>query len=692
MNRMKLFYLVVFALSCTFTFAQEHVTHFCGQVAAQERLFARYPHAHDEAQRATEALERECQIAQSQRGGGSELYIIPVVFHIIHENGPENISEAQINDALSILTRDFRKQNADTSVIVDAFSAIAADCDIEFRLATIDPDGNCHSGINRVVSDLTNDGTNSDMKLLSIWPRNSYLNIWVCKTIGSGIAGFTNLPGDVNGNWGVFADGIVMRSDYVGSIETSQLARSRTLTHEVGHWLNLYHTWGPTNNPAEASNCDFDDNVNDTPNTIGYTTCNLNGASCGSAIDNVQNYMEYSYCSRMFTQGQRTRMRTALQSNTAQRNQLWTQANLEETGVLNPPLCLADFSSSQFTVCAGDTMTFFDASYHNVTEWSWDFGDGQLLSGIDPLVHKNPTHVYTNEGVYNVSLTVSNGTQSVSTTQTAAVRVLTGGMLSSPIAEGFETEWPGSWITNNIDSDETWEVTPNAFYSGAKSLRIRNFSVDAGNTDEFYTATMDLTGAESAEISYKWAYASRIEETDDRLRISVSGDCGTTWSLRKLHKGLTNLPTAANTNSFFTPASAADWESNTISLTNPDWFNDRFRVRIEFTSYGGNNLYLDDINITAQILSGVREVSPLFFFNVYPNPSDAGMMLDVYLPSAERQTIQLFNAQGELVEVLHDGLLASGKQLIPIADQPAGLYTIVMSKADHMAVQRLVFR
>ena len=89
---MKLFSLVVLALSCTFTFAQEHITHFCGQVAAQERLFARHPHARAEALRATEALENECQAAQSQRGGGSELYIIPVVFHIIHENGPENIS------------------------------------------------------------------------------------------------------------------------------------------------------------------------------------------------------------------------------------------------------------------------------------------------------------------------------------------------------------------------------------------------------------------------------------------------------------------------------------------------------------------------------------------------------------------------------------------------------------------------
>ena len=113
-------------------------------------------------------------------------------------------------------------------------------------------------------------------------------------------------------------------------------------------------------------------------------------------------------------------------------------------------------------------------------------------------------------------------------------------------------------------------------------------------------------------------------------------------------------------------------------------------MRFEFTSYGGNNLYLDDINITAAL--GVKEIKPLFFFNVYPNPSDDDMTLDVYVPSSERQTIQLFNAQGELVDILHDGILAAGKQLIAVPHQPAGLYTIVMSKQDHMAVQRVVFR
>jgi PKD repeat protein len=689
---MKNIYLFLLAFLTFQGYAQQHETYFCGQNAAQERLFARHPHARVSCEQATRDLERFTREMESQRGGGNQLYIIPVVFHIIHENGNENISEEQIMDAINILNRDFRKMNADTSDIVGAFDDIAADTYIEFRLATIDPDGNCHSGVNRIVSPLTNDGTNSDMKALSYWPRSSYLNIWVCAEIGNGIAGFTNLPGDVNGNWGAFEDGIVMRSDYVGSIETSSPIRSRTLTHEIGHWLNLYHTWGPTNSPGEASNCDFDDNVTDTPNTIGWTSCNINGASCGSTQDNVQNYMEYSYCSRMFTQGQGTRMRAALQSSTAQRNQLWTQANLEETGVLNPPLCIVSFSSSQFTVCAGDTISFFDNSYHNISSWTWDFGDGQTLSGNDPLIHKNPVHSYSEPGVYNVSLTVGNGSQNLSSTEIAFVRVLTNAMIASPLEEGFEGDWPGNWITNNINDDETWEITPNAFYNGSKSLRLRNFSIEEGNTDEFYSATIDLSGAEAAYITYKWSWANRTAETDDRFRISASSDCGVTWSQRKLHKGLTNLPTADPTNTFFVPASLEDWDEEEIQLINDSWFTDRFRVKFEFTGYGGNNLYIDDINIYGLFPTGIREATPVFFYNVYPNPSDENMTLDLFQQGSERVRIEMFNSQGQLVEVLHDGMLASGKHLLTVNHRAPGLYTIVMSKGSHSAIQRVVFR
>jgi PKD repeat protein len=689
---LKSFFSVFLVMAAVALSAQNHITHFCGQVHAHDRMCNHHEGAREEITIATDALEAYTAEYIASRGGDDEIYIIPVVFHIIHQNGAENISDEQIQDCVNILTRDFRKLNADTSQIVDEFVDIASDCGIEFRLAARDPEGVCHTGINRILSELTYDGGNPAMKDLDYWPRNSYLNVWVCASIGDGVAGFTNLPGDVAPSWAADDDGIVMRSDYVGSIGTSSVSKSRTMTHEVGHWLNLYHPWGPTNNPGAASNCNTDDLVTDTPNTIGHTSCDLDGASCGSEIDNVQNYMEYSYCSTMFTWGQRQRMRAALTSSVAQRNQLWTQNNLEDTGVIDPPLCAAVFEADRRTCCSGESVQFTDYSYHAATSWSWNFGDGTTLSGSDPAVHKNPIHVYESAGIYNVSLEVSNESSTVNNTVNAAVYVLEPGALSAPLEEGFEGAFPGtSWITNNVDGDETWEITPSASFTGDKSLKLRNYSIDAGGLDELLSGTYDMASADTVWLSYKWSYANRVDETDDRLRVSVTGDCGNTWNLRKLYKGLTNLPTANPTNSQFTPTNDSQWDSETLVLTNTNWMTDRFRVKFDFTSYGGNNLYIDDINIYASFTTGVREVRPTFLYNVYPNPSSAEMRLELTQLNTEQITIELYNATGQLCLSLFDGQLTSGRHLVSIPEQPSGLYNLVLRKGGHSDVQKVIF-
>ena len=131
-------------------------------------------------------------------------------------------------------------------------------------------------------------------------------------------------------------NGIWILHDYVGSIGTGTTGKSRALTHEVGHWLNLDHLWGPNNNPGNSSSCSDDDGVDDTPRCIGVTSCNLTANTCSNdavdgywntdVVDNVENFMEYSYCSKMFTNDQRSRMRAAITSNI--RNNLWQPSNL----------------------------------------------------------------------------------------------------------------------------------------------------------------------------------------------------------------------------------------------------------------------------------------------------------------------------------------------------------------------------
>ncbi|HRH39120.1 MAG TPA: M43 family zinc metalloprotease, partial [Flavobacteriales bacterium] len=305
--------------------------------------------------------------------GERSTYTIPIVFHIIHNYGPENIGDDQVLDAVRILNEDYNKLNPDWPNVRPEFLSLVANVSIEFKLARKDPNGNCTNGITRTVSTLTNDGTQT-MKDLIQWPRNKYLNVWVAAS-ADGAAGYTLTPGSVSFNSS--ADGIVVEHTYLGSMGTSQPSHSRTLTHEVGHWINLEHCWGSSNTPAVAANCNDDDGVSDTPNTIGWTTCNLNGASCSSPLDNVENYMEYSYCSKMFTNGQKTRMIAALNSNTSQRNQLISASNLAATGGNDlPALCQASFGSSARQICAGTPVDFTDLSHDGVTSWQWTFTGG----------------------------------------------------------------------------------------------------------------------------------------------------------------------------------------------------------------------------------------------------------------------------------------------------------------------------
>lgn len=225
---------------------------------------------------------------------------IPVVFHVLYNTSEENISEAQVLSQLQILNEDFRRLNTNQ----DNIWSQAADTQIEFCLASQDPDGNPTDGILRVPTNVTSFGTNDAMKFSSqggsdAWPAADYMNFWVCD-LGSSLLGYAQFPGGPANT-----DGIVCNYTATGNVGTAQAPFNlgRTGTHEVGHYLNLRHIWGD-------GGCGASDFVDDTPDSDGPNYgCALGNVACGSE-DMVQNYMDYSddVCMNLFTQGQSDRM------------------------------------------------------------------------------------------------------------------------------------------------------------------------------------------------------------------------------------------------------------------------------------------------------------------------------------------------------------------------------------------------
>jgi hypothetical protein len=239
---------------------------------------------------------------------------ITVVVHVVYKTARENISDAQVKSQIRILNDDFRRKNGDAGKVPDVFKPLHADCNIQFRLATKDVFGQPSSGITRTrtshASFSYDDGVKSSLTGgADPWPARRYLNLWVCQ-LGGGLLGYAQFPG---GPWKT--DGVVILHTAFGDrgTATAPFDKGRTTTHEVGHWLNLYHIWGD-----DGTGCKGSDHCPDTPNQASenYGEPVFPHVSCnnGPNGDLFMDYMDYvdDKAMFMFTAGQATRMNAAL--------------------------------------------------------------------------------------------------------------------------------------------------------------------------------------------------------------------------------------------------------------------------------------------------------------------------------------------------------------------------------------------
>jgi hypothetical protein len=289
---------------------------------------------------------------------------VPVVVHVLYNTTRDNISDAQIMSQIDALNRDFRKLNAESANIPTAFQAVAADANIEFCLAKKQPNGLPTSGIERQASGNATWKANDDVKRtqdggLAAWDASKYLNIWVCSLSG-GALGYSTFPGSP-----LATDGVVIDYRYFGTFNTrAPYNLGRTATHEIGHWLNLYHIWG------DAS-CG-DDLCDDTPVHLGANygcpTYPFIQKKCDAVNPEMtMNYMDYTNdaCMYMFSNGQKARMLSLFAVGGARRGIL--DGNVCGAIIAPPAVCLVPTNFFYSNISAQSATVNWTASADNAT-------------------------------------------------------------------------------------------------------------------------------------------------------------------------------------------------------------------------------------------------------------------------------------------------------------------------------------
>lgn len=598
----------------------------CGTEHVYERKAAKYPSLRKAEKEANAYVKKQlAKAAQRAKKGGHQKVIIPVVFHVLHNGGPEKISKTAVKDAVKRLNKDFQLTNEDTSRIREIYSDRVADFNYEFRLANKTPNGQCTDGITYTQTNLT-DG---DLWLenmpqyqgqIPYWNPDEYLNIWSVKSIydsqdNFSIAGQANFPWDSRG-----FDGIIARSDQFG-------VNDRTLTHEVGHYVGLFH-------PFQGGCNGSGDRVGDTPpveDRSGIISCNFNLNTCGGQFpDMVENYMDYTECGLMFTQGQFNRAQQFLDD--PYRGELVSDSNLSKTGVLvrdkPPKITEITAEKDHFYTCESVSYSFqIDQScnqgvlnYGAPSSIQWQFSGGTPKTSNET----NPLVKYDKPGVYKVSLKLTNQSGTDEVVKPRFVRVLGDKkVLKPPFIEGFEDgklDQEGIISLQKKEGPE-WKVTSKAASSGDASFYFDNFNTGDDQVAQFRLPRMNLVDISNPILKFDIAFATINQQSNDLLEIFFSTDCGKTWTKRKeLYSFLAK--TSDNETKPFVPEDD-EWKTKDLRL--PSAPNVLVRFDWNATS-GGNNAYIDNIRMNWTVGRSDNTVKSSSL-EVYPNPTSGSVSI-----------------------------------------------------------------
>lgn len=696
--------LLLFSLDLT---AQDR----CGSMELLDKKFKENPALKVTFDNRRAQVEKiiQARIASGQSLKTAQSITIPIVFHVVL-NRQSQVTDAQIQAQLDTLNLDYAGLNhKGDSRIIPAFQQVYGESGIQFCLAQRTPDDETSTGIHRVTTTRSSFVyTSSDVKHTSTngadaWDPDRYFNIWICD-LSNDILGYATFPDDnVPLEQGVVIDYASLPG---GSLNGYNYGK--TLTHETGHYFDLYHIWGDDNGACTGS-----DGIADTPNQGNSTTALHTGVltdNCTTTSPGImyQNYMDYTPDAAllMFTELQAAHMQeifTSLRSSLGSSNACTPvnlknkDASIKSISAPDQRLCSAAFTPQVTLRNQGlETLTSvtITTSVANgpSTSYKWT---GSLATYAETTVTL-PSMTIT-EG--NYVLTVTSSDPNSSADENADNDELSTDFMyfepvAAPVTEGFESTFlPEKWDIVNADGGSTWEKTTLAAKTGSASVRMSNFDYDAvGQKDYLRSPTVNIANTDSAFVSFQVAAATYTSSTAqntawDTLQVLISTDCGKTYTSVYKKWGSTLITRSGATRTAFQPA-ASEWRKEEINIGQ---FITSGDILVAFVNTNGNenDIYLDDINIrTVTINPNLKEEG----FLVTPNPTDGAISVQFYPHPAKLKGIYIYNTAGQVIEeqLITNGIVTTNIYNFDLKTASAGLYIVKAVFEDKILTKKFV--
>ncbi len=505
----------------------------CSSEEYNAALRAKYPNlpSKDDFESWLAPKIQEMRAAQASSSVSSPTIVIsiPVVVHVIHDgdavgDGNENISDAQVISQITVMNQDYRKLTGTPG------DGAGVDVEVEFCLAQVDPNGNPTNGIDRVNlgqaswSTADVDGT---VKPQTIWDPEQYMNMWSVRFTDASLLGYATFPsastldGIPAANEGTATtDGVVAVFSTFGDISqddgsfvlNAPYDKGRTMTHEVGHFLGLRHTWGD-------GDCTVDDYCADTPRSSGSnfgcpTVNTCDDTDYGAATDpndQVENYMDYTddSCMNIFTQNQKDRILTVM-ANSPRRVNLATST-----------VCSLDYSMN-FATTEANVCGAADATYNFTFEPAAGFVDVVSFTAAGPA---GLTYAFTpntaNTNSTPIALVVS-GTGALAVGDyTITITGDYGGTTKTSDVTLHKYESAFAAMTLSAPADNATDVNPHVF-TWVADANAANYLIEIASDAAFTTIV------ESSTVTTATYEATTLNSiTDYWWRVTPSNDCAT---------------------------------------------------------------------------------------------------------------------------------------------------------------------